>query len=58
MISPDAVKSFVSWKLVAERIMIVRFKTKTRHHTIIQVYAPTKQASLNENERHFLCSLI
>ncbi len=54
MISTDAMKSLVDWKPISDRIIIARFKTRARHVTFLQVYAPTEQASQEEKEAFYM----
>lgn len=53
MMSPDAMKCLVDWKPINDRIIIARFKTKARHLTFLQVYAPTEQASPEEKDTFY-----
>ena len=54
MISKDAMKTLVDWNPISDRIILARFKTRARHLTFIQVYAPTEQASLDEKEAFYM----
>jgi hypothetical protein len=53
LISKNAEKCLVDWQPISDRIITARFKTRARHLTFIQVYAPTEQASPDEKEAFY-----
>lgn len=42
--------SIISWKAISERIITVRFRSKTSNISIIQCYAPTEESHLDDKE--------
>ena len=56
LITKDVRKSLITWDPVSERIITARFKTNTKHLTIVQCYAPTEVSDL-ENKQKFYADL-
>ena len=54
MLSNVVKKCLDDWKAISDRIIVARFKTRARHLTFIQVYAPTEQASPDEKEAFYM----
>ena len=44
MLSADATASLIEWTPVSSRIVLARFRSRTRNVQIVQCYAPTKDA--------------
>ena len=53
LISRKMKDHLVEWLPVSERLMKARFKTKHRHMTIVQGYAPTEEADLGDKEAFY-----
>jgi Reverse transcriptase (RNA-dependent DNA polymerase)/Domain of unknown function (DUF6451) len=53
LISRKLKDHLVEWLPVSERLMKARFKTKHRHFTIVQGYAPTEDATLEDKEAFY-----
>lgn len=53
IMSKEAAGALLEWKPVSERIIVARFNSKHIKTTIIQVYAPTNDASDEEKERFY-----
>ncbi|XP_074841593.1 uncharacterized protein LOC142008310 [Carettochelys insculpta] len=53
ILSKEASRALVGWKPVNERIITVRFKSRHAKTTIIQVYAPTKDADEAEKDAFY-----
>ncbi len=53
LIAKDAAKSLMEWEPVSERIMTARFYTKGRNITLIQCYAPTNKADLEDKDNFY-----
>ena len=52
LMTPEATRALLSWELVSPRILTARFNSKDRRVTIIQCYAPTNMADI-EDKVHF-----
>ena len=52
LMTPEATRALLSWEPVSPRILTARFNSKGRRVTIIQCYAPTNMADI-EDKVHF-----
>ena len=52
LMTPEATQALLSWEPVSPRILTARFNSKGRRVTIIQCYAPTNRADI-EDKVHF-----
>ena len=50
MMTPEATRALLSWEPVSPRILTARFNSKGRKVTIIQCYAPTNAAEVEDKE--------
>ncbi|KAL7726621.1 hypothetical protein ACLKA6_010486 [Drosophila palustris] len=46
-------KTLVSWKPISDRIITARFSSKARHITIVQCYAPTEDAQIDDKDEFY-----
>ena len=53
IMSKEASRSLIEWKPVSERIIVARFHSGVQNTTIIQVYAPTNNAEIEEKEEFY-----
>ena len=53
LMTPEAKKSLLSWEPVSPRIITARFNSKGRKVSIIQCYAPTNAATMEEKEDYY-----
>ena len=52
LMTPEATRALLSWEPVSPRILTARFNSKGRRVIIIQCYAPTNMADI-EDKVHF-----
>ncbi|XP_058447845.1 craniofacial development protein 2-like [Malaya genurostris] len=50
LLSAQAHSALIKWEPISERIIVARDRTRVRNLTIIQTYAPTDAADLQDNE--------
>lgn len=48
LMTPEATRTLLSWEPVSPRILSARFNSKGRKVTILQCYAPTNTAEIEE----------
>jgi len=53
LMRPEATQALLSWEPVSPRILTARFNSKGRKVTIVQCYAPTNTAQLEDKENFF-----
>jgi exonuclease III len=53
ILSKSLKKSLTEWKAVSERVLIARLNTRLRKLTIVQCYAPTNEATMEEKEAFY-----
>jgi hypothetical protein len=53
ILSKSLKKSLIEWKAVSERLLIARLKTRLRKLTIVQCYALTNEATMEEKEAFY-----
>ena len=53
LLSAHAQAALIKWEPINERIIIARFRTRVRNLTIIQCYAPTDVAELQDKENFY-----
>ncbi|KAL9961514.1 hypothetical protein ACROYT_G030469 [Oculina patagonica] len=53
LIAKEAARSLMEWEPISERIITARFASKVRNITIIQCYAPTNLAGLEDKEQFY-----
>jgi hypothetical protein len=54
-LSKSLKKSHIEWAAVSERILTARINTRLRNLTIVQCYAPTDEATIEEKEAFLAC---
>lgn len=50
LLSRTAKQSLISWQAISERLITARFKCRVRNVTIIQCYAPTEAANVEDKD--------
>jgi hypothetical protein len=53
ILSKNLKKSLIEWRAVSERILIARLNTRLRKLTVVQCYAPTNEATMEEKEAFY-----
>ena len=53
LMTPEAKRSLLSWEPISSRILKARFNSKGRKVTIIQCYAPTNEALMEDKEDYY-----
>jgi hypothetical protein len=53
LLSQKARKSLIEWNPISDRIIMTRFSTKLRNLVLIQCYAPTEQATIEEKDAFY-----
>ncbi|XP_058828450.1 craniofacial development protein 2-like [Topomyia yanbarensis] len=53
LLSAHAYTALIKWEPINERIIVARFRTRVRNRTIIQCYAPTDAAEMQEKENFY-----
>ena len=53
LMTPEATRALLSWEPVSPRILTARFNSKGRKVTILQCYAPTNAADIEDKENFY-----
>lgn len=53
LLSAQAYAALMKWEPINERIIVARFRTRVRNLTIVQCYAPTDAAELQDKENFY-----
>ena len=53
LLTPEAAQALLSWEPISARILTARFQSKGRNVTIIQCYAPTNAADMEDKEEFY-----
>ncbi|XP_075157756.1 uncharacterized protein LOC142231022 [Haematobia irritans] len=53
LLSKNAYQALMQWKAYSDRIISARFRTRARNTTIIQCYAPTDTAQIEQKEEFY-----
>lgn len=53
LMSKDTARALIEWEPVSERIIKARFKSRCQNTTVIQVYAPTNEASKEDKDTFY-----
>ena len=53
LLTNAAKQCLIKWKPISDRIIVARFRTRTKNLTFIQVYAPTNVASVERKEEFY-----
>lgn len=53
LLSRKARAALLKWEPINERIIVARFRSRVRNVSVVQAYAPTEQADIEEKERFY-----
>ena len=53
LLTPEVAQALLSWEPVSQRLLTPRFNSKGRKVTVIQCYAPTNAAEIEEKESFY-----